>query len=112
MTNHLPQSLILAALLLPALGRAKGKALTISCASNMKNWGYATAMYEGDFSDRFPLFGENSGDYTKPFWFQILAPYVAKKVLTAQIFVNDPGYWDALRRCPGGSTGHRRRASQ
>ena len=26
-------------------------------------------------------------------------------MLTDQIFVNDPGYWDALRRCPGGSTG-------
>jgi prepilin-type N-terminal cleavage/methylation domain-containing protein/prepilin-type processing-associated H-X9-DG protein len=96
---------ILAALLLPALARAKTKALTISCASNMKNWGYATAMYEGDFSDRFPLFGASSSDYTKPFWFQILAPYVAKRVLTDQIFINDPGFWDALRKCPGGSTG-------
>jgi competence protein ComGC len=60
---------ILAALLLPALAKAKAKAQTISCASNMKNWGYATAMYEGDFSDRFPLFAESSADYTKPFWF-------------------------------------------
>jgi prepilin-type N-terminal cleavage/methylation domain-containing protein len=96
---------ILAALLLPALAKAKSKALTIGCASNMKNWGYATAMYEGDFADRFPLFGENSADYTKPFWFQILAPYVAKKALTGQSFNLDPGYWDALRKCPGGSTG-------
>jgi prepilin-type N-terminal cleavage/methylation domain-containing protein/prepilin-type processing-associated H-X9-DG protein len=96
---------ILAALLLPALAKAKAKALNISCASNMKNWGYAIAMYEGDFNDRFPLFGDNSADYTKPFWFQILAPYVAKKALTDKIFVDDPGFWDALRRCPGGSIG-------
>lgn len=96
---------ILAALLLPALARAKVKAQTIGCASNMKNWGYAIAMYEGDFNDRFPLFGANSADYTKPFWFQILAPYVAKRVATGQIFINDPGFWDALRRCPGGATG-------
>jgi prepilin-type N-terminal cleavage/methylation domain-containing protein/prepilin-type processing-associated H-X9-DG protein len=96
---------ILAAMLLPALSKAKAKANTISCAANMKNWGCATIMYEGDYADRFPLFGEYSGDYTKPFWFQILAPYVAKQVLNGQIFVNDPGYMDALRRCPGGSKG-------
>ena len=64
---------ILAALLLPALAKAKAKANTISCATNMKNWGYATIMYQGEFNDRFPLFGESSTDYTKPFWFEILA---------------------------------------
>ena len=58
---------ILAALLLPVLGKAKAKANATSCASNMKNWGYATIMYEGDFGDKFPLFGESSVDYTKPF---------------------------------------------
>jgi prepilin-type N-terminal cleavage/methylation domain-containing protein/prepilin-type processing-associated H-X9-DG protein len=96
---------ILAAMLLPALARAKEKAKAISCLTNMKNWGYATAMYEGDFKDRFPLFGDSSSDYTKPFWFQILAPYVAKRALTGQIFDIDPLFLDALRRCPGGSIG-------
>src|SRR5260221_13298034 len=64
---------ILAALLLPVLGKAKAKANATSCASNMKNWGYATIMYEGDFGDKFPLFGESSTNYSKPFWFEILA---------------------------------------
>src|ERR1039457_3477874 len=40
---------ILAALLLPALAKAKAKAYRIQCASNMKNWGYATVMYVGDY---------------------------------------------------------------
>src|SRR5439155_23502609 len=62
---------ILASLFLPVLGKAKAKANATSCASNMKNWGYATIMYEGDFRDKFPLFGESSVDYTKPFWFDI-----------------------------------------
>jgi hypothetical protein len=44
-----------------------------------KNWAYATIMYEGDFSEKSPLFGEDSTDYTKPFWFELLAPYVAKQ---------------------------------
>ena len=97
---------ILAALLLPALAKAKAKANAITCMNNMKNWGYATIMYEGDFSDRFPLFGENSGNYTKPFWFEILAPYVAKKDKDPNVaFNNNPLFLDALRRCPGGSVG-------
>ena len=70
---------ILAALLLPALAKAKSKANAIYCMNNMKNWGYATVMYEGDFGDRFPLFGDDGSDYTQPFWFELLAPYVAKK---------------------------------
>jgi len=97
---------ILAALLLPALARAKAKANAISCASNMKNWGLATIMYESDFSDRFPLFGESSTDYTKPFWFELLAPYVAKQAKAGNgQFNTDALFYDALRRCPGGSIG-------
>jgi prepilin-type N-terminal cleavage/methylation domain-containing protein/prepilin-type processing-associated H-X9-DG protein len=97
---------ILAAMLLPALSRAKAKANTTSCATNMKNWGLATMMYEGDFSDRFPLFGESSGDYTKPFWFEILAPYLARRPKTGGgIFTSDPFYLDSVRRCPGGNVG-------
>ena len=45
---------ILAALLLPALSRAKNRALTIACASNLKQWGLAVNMYAGDFGNRFP----------------------------------------------------------
>jgi prepilin-type N-terminal cleavage/methylation domain-containing protein/prepilin-type processing-associated H-X9-DG protein len=99
---------ILAALLLPALAKAKAKANAISCATNMKNWGYATIMYEGDFSDRFPLFGDDgTPPYNAPFWFEILAPYVAKraKTDTTASFGTDPIFWDKLRQCPGGSLG-------
>jgi prepilin-type N-terminal cleavage/methylation domain-containing protein/prepilin-type processing-associated H-X9-DG protein len=97
---------ILAALLLPALAKAKAKANVISCVNNMKNWGYATIMYETDFGDKFPLFGDNSADYTAPFWFELFAPYVAKqnKVGNGQ-FSTDALFYDALRRCPGGSMG-------
>jgi len=44
---------ILAALLLPALSRAKAKAQTIKCASNMRNWGCALVMYLGYFMTDF-----------------------------------------------------------
>jgi prepilin-type N-terminal cleavage/methylation domain-containing protein len=45
---------ILAALLLPALARAKQKALQASCISNLKQVGYATGMYASDNNDRLP----------------------------------------------------------
>jgi prepilin-type N-terminal cleavage/methylation domain-containing protein len=42
---------ILAALLLPALGRAKGAAQSISCTSNLKQLQLAWQMYADDHSD-------------------------------------------------------------
>ncbi len=96
---------ILAALLLPALGKAKAKSHTVACASNMKNWSYATIMYLGDFNDRLPLFGDSSSDYTKAFWHAKLAPYVAKQSQAGKLFTETEVFSYALRRCPGGSYG-------
>jgi len=45
---------ILAAMLLPALARAKARAYQTQCASNLKQWGIATVMYAGDFGDKYP----------------------------------------------------------
>jgi prepilin-type N-terminal cleavage/methylation domain-containing protein len=46
---------ILAALLLPALARAKERALAISCLNNTKQIGLAIHMYAGDNGDVFPM---------------------------------------------------------
>src|SRR5581483_6599532 len=43
---------ILAAMLLPVLGKAKSKAQGISCVNNMKQLQIAWYMYAGDNSDR------------------------------------------------------------
>jgi prepilin-type N-terminal cleavage/methylation domain-containing protein len=45
---------ILAALLLPALAKAKQKALSIACASNLKQVGTALFMYTNDSGDWLP----------------------------------------------------------
>ena len=45
---------ILAALLLPALAKAKSKAETIACLNNQKQIGLAAMMYLGDNEEKFP----------------------------------------------------------
>ncbi len=98
---------ILAAMLLPALSKAKAKALGIKCASNMKNWSYALVMYTGENSETLPFMAESIGnqpDGTRyPFVFDLLAPYVAKN--TGGNYSQSSVYnWEA-RKCPGGSYG-------
>lgn len=80
---------ILAAMLLPALGKARAKAQEITCRSNLKQLGYAAAAYSMDF-DTFIPYGH---DQAKPFfqglctpktlgWPQRLAAYVEFKALS------------------------------
>jgi prepilin-type N-terminal cleavage/methylation domain-containing protein len=45
---------ILAGMLLPALAKAKQKAYTAQCTSNLKQTGYAIQMYVGDNGDALP----------------------------------------------------------
>jgi prepilin-type N-terminal cleavage/methylation domain-containing protein/prepilin-type processing-associated H-X9-DG protein len=47
---------ILAAMLLPALARARQSALRAACASNLRQWGIALDMYLDDNSQIFPDF--------------------------------------------------------
>lgn len=55
---------ILAAMLLPALAKAKQSALATSCLSNKKQMHLAWSMYSGDFNDNLPLNCDWSGGYT------------------------------------------------
>lgn len=48
---------ILAALLLPALAKAKQKAQATQCLNNLKQWGLATQLYLGENNDYLPRDG-------------------------------------------------------
>ena len=95
---------ILAAMLLPALAKAKQKAYGAACTSNLRQWGLAMNMYLDDNRNIFPLpkiatatpgspgYSENAPGWTdfKNFhdngqgdgaWFNALPPYVASKPL-------------------------------
>ena len=56
---------ILAAILLPALARAREAARRASCANNLKQWGLICKMYSGEAKGgKFPC--DRSDKYTNP----------------------------------------------
>lgn len=87
---------ILAALLLPALAKAKAKAQKINCVSNLKQWGLGQYMYATDNGDILACDGMGSaktymsGGNTPPSgtpddlaaWFNAVTPYMNEKGLT------------------------------
>ena len=102
--------MLLAATQVPALCRAKPKSQTARCASNMRIWGLATAMYLGDNSDHLPYYGYSSADFTQPYWQGMLAPYVARVAQPGIVFASQPGLHpeistNEVSKCPSGSYG-------
>jgi len=51
---------ILAAILLPALARAREAARRASCANNLKQWGLIFKMYSNEWDGMFPRGGDTN----------------------------------------------------
>lgn len=75
---------ILASLLLPALAKAKEKAVKIQCANNLKQWGIALNMYAGDNNNSFP-------DNTKAADLSWMAANMDAVFYTPYLYKNRPG---------------------
>jgi len=93
---------VLAALLLPTLGKAKEKAKGITCLNNLKQWGLATQLYVADNQDYLPKEGKPTPletDLTNP-------AYQAWYVLLPET-MGLPRYADMLwRKDPNAAVGH------
>ena len=87
---------ILAAILLPALNAAREKANKISCASNLRQVGYAIMNYTSDNDDFYPR-ARNSSDtnyYTWSKYFIVSAKYITYKGMLCPVAKNAMGsYW-------------------
>lgn len=67
---------ILASMLLPALSQAKGKAKAINCVGNQKQLGVATALYNQEYKDWFPVDCGPGWNAMTMKWRVDLSPYI------------------------------------
>ena len=73
---------LLAAMLLPALGRGKARAQATACANSLRQLGIAFHLYLHDNADVFPTAASRSGLGAQPedwVWWQVEAAPTAKR---------------------------------
>ena len=71
---------ILAAMLLPALAKAKARAKAIQCVSNEKQIALGYLLYADDSNNYLPVAGQNTGGATvlPTEWYLEISPYLAR----------------------------------
>ncbi len=86
---------ILAAMLLPALNKARARATQAQCAADLRQWGLAATMYFDDNNSYIPLDEYDPGGTDEPSWadlqnansaacwYIVLPPYVQKPPMTS-----------------------------
>jgi len=100
---------ILASMLLPALSRAKIKANTVRCVSNLRQLGITMQCYTADNSDRFPFSGRPWPQMPFVDLFKLFHPYLATNGAAFYLCPSDKGIpWNfAWTQVNGASMGIR-----
>ena len=101
---------ILAAMLLPALSKAREKARSISCVNNLKTIGLCMTLYAGDYDDFLPVYGLATSDYIIsastgpdcPWGKLIMGGYFNSAKEHGDIKVSDKNYF----KCPSDSANY------
>ena len=110
---------ILAAMLLPALAKAKQKAQTISCLNNLRQWGLAEHIYAAESGDAIPYDGTLNGQYAPdtsatssqgspqdPYaWFNLWPQLVADHELSYYYNLTSPSVYQHKFPFPGNGVG-------
>jgi prepilin-type N-terminal cleavage/methylation domain-containing protein/prepilin-type processing-associated H-X9-DG protein len=92
---------ILAALLMPALQKARMAALQISCANNSKGLVLASLMYANDYKDVLPAWAGNANaNATNASWLFVLPKYVGINDFKNSAVTGRTARYYAPYRCP------------
>ena len=91
---------ILAALLLPALARAKTQAQSTLCKSNLKQMGLATHLYADDNTDKLPYAWATGHDPNRNNFETLLVKYIKPAVFNASTNTVSSDFAVSVFRCP------------
>jgi|SRR5665213_1062362 len=82
---------ILAAMLLPALAKAKARAVKIQDMNNLRQQGLALAVYVVDFNDKLPVCANNNGDSANWCWD---CPWHAAEIMLSAMGKSKKSFYD------------------